>query len=174
MDSKVLILSSKVSLNTTIPKDKLSEYNNDYFVIEEDSVQIPCSDWFNKNLFEESMISLQKYIHDNKNKIKGMILVFVKENDEIHHGVYVINSKKILFEPCEFNITIKKRHQQTQKQFTDDEKLNLFREYWHTKHDVPGKTEVYKGFKIGQYYTSMMKNMNTIEIMNQIMEQPIE
>ena len=45
----------------------------------------------------------------------------------------------------------------------------MFREYWEAKHTAPAKNEIYKGFKVGLFYTSAMKNQDLIAALRDIM-----
>lgn len=171
MDSKVLVLKSKITLASSLSQQILSEFNNDYFAIEENNVFVPEIDWFSKESFEEELDNLRVFAKRLKNKIKGDVLVYVKEQDNIYQGRYKVSQTKIDFEQCELNVNVKKEKAEKTKPLTESEKLDLFREYWDKKQEAPGKSEVYKGFRIGAFYTTMMKNQNTIEVMNQIMNE---
>lgn len=171
MDSKVLVLASKLTLESSISQQHLSEYSNMYFDIVENEITVPNVDWFNKTTFDEELDNLRIFVKQIKNKIKGEILVYVKENEErVYQGRYKVTPKEIYFEQCELNINVKKEKGEKPKTLTDAEKLDLFREYWEEKQTTPGKSEVYKGFRIGAFFVNMMKNQNTIEILNQIMD----
>ena len=172
MDSKVLVLSSKLTLDSSITQQHLSEFSNMYFDIVENEVVVPNIDWFDRATFEDELDELRVFIKQVKNKIKGEILVYVKEGeDNTYQGRYKVSPKEIEFEQCELNIAVKKQKPEKQKMLTEAEKIDLFREFWDEKQTVPGKNEVYKGFRIGTFFNSMMKNQNTIEILNQIMNE---
>lgn len=170
MDSKVLVLSTKLTLESSVPQQYLSEFSSMYFDITENEVVVPSIDWFGKDSFEEELDNVKAFAKQVKNKLKGEVLVYVKEGeDTLYQGRYKVSPKEIEFEQCELNVSVKKQKAEKAKTLTDSEKLDLFREYWEEKQKVPGKSEVYKGFRIGTFFNSMMKNQNTIEVLNQIM-----
>lgn len=169
MESKVLVLSSKLSLNSSLAQQNISEFNSMYFDIDDDKITVPNIDWFDKNSFEEELDNLRVFIRQVKNKIKGELLVYVKDGDNIYQGRYKLMTNQVVFEQCELNVLVKKQKSEKAKTLTESEKLELFREYWEKKQTVPGKSEVYNGFRIGAFFNTMMKNQNTIELINQIM-----
>ena len=169
MDAKVMVLSAKLTLNTTLPQQVLAEFSNMYFDIIDEVVTVPVIDWFGKESFEEELDNLRAFLHQAKTRVKGEVLVYVKEEDEVYQGRYKLTTSQMNFERCDLNITVKKQKAEKPKTLTEAEKLDLFREYWEKKQAVPGKSEVYKGFRIGAFYNTMMKNQNTIELLNQIM-----
>lgn len=172
MNSKVFVLTTKLTLDSTISQQHLSEFNNMYFAIDENSISVSNVDWFNKDSFEEELDNLITFIKQIKNKIKGEILVYVKDGDDVfYQGRYKVSTKAIDFEQCELNINVKKAKGEKPKTLTEAEKLDLFREYWEEKQKVPGKSEVYKGFRLGTFFVNMMRNQNTIEVLNQIMNE---
>ena len=170
MESKVLVLSSKLSLNSSLAQQNISEFNSMYFDIDDDKITVPNIDWFDKNSFEEELDNLRVFIRQIKNKIKGELLVYVKDGDNTYQGRYKLMTNQVVFEQCELNVLVKKQKSEKAKTLTESEKLELFREYWEKKQTVPGKSEVYNGFRIGAFFNTMMKNQNTIELINQIME----
>lgn len=169
MESKVLVLSSKLSLNSSLAQQNISEFNSMYFDIDDDKITVPNIDWFDKNSFEEELDNLRVFIRQIKNKIKGELLVYVKDGDNTYQGRYKLMTNQVIFEQCELNVLVKKQKSEKAKTLTESEKLELFREYWEKKQTVPGKSEVYNGFRIGAFFNTMMKNQNTIELINQIM-----
>ena len=169
MESKVLVLSSKLSLNSSLAQQNISEFNSMYFDIDDDKITVPNIDWFDKNSFEEELDNLRVFIRQIKNKIKGELLVYVKDGDNTYQGRYKLMTNQVIFEQCELNVLVKKQKSEKAKALTESEKLELFREYWEKKQTVPGKSEVYNGFRIGAFFNTMMKNQNTIELINQIM-----
>lgn len=169
MESKVLVLSSKLSLNSSLPQQIMSEFSSMYFDINEDKITIPNIDWFDKNSFEEDLDNLRVFARQIKNKVKGELLVYVKEGDNVYQGRYKLMTNQTLFEQCELNVLVKKQKGEKKETLTESQKLELFKEYWEKKQTVPGKNEVYNGFRVGSFFHTMMKNQNTIELINQIM-----
>lgn len=169
-DTKVLVLKSTLMLNSTLPQQRYADYSNMYFDVNENNVIVPIVDWIDRASFEEELDSLRVFIRQNKNKIKGEILVYVKDSDVTYQGRYKVTTAKFTFDQCELSVMVKKKQKEKQKTLTEEEKLDLFRDYWEKKREIPGKNEVYNGFRIGVFYTNMMKNQNTIQLLNQIME----
>lgn len=168
--SKVLVLACKIKFNSTVNELALSNYNNNYFDVLENEVNVSNIDWFDKESFEEEIENLITFSQEIKNKIKGDVLVYVKGSDDsVETGRYHITSKGSKFSSCDVNITVRQEKKEKPKQLTEDEKIALFREYWDKKHSAPGKNEVYKGFRIGNFYTTAMKNEDLITALKGIM-----
>lgn len=167
---KVLVLACRIKFNSTVNEQALSNYNNNYFDILENEVNISNIDWFDKESFEEEIENLITFSHEIKNKIKGDVLVYVKGTDDgVETGKYHITSKGSKFSTCDVNITVKQERKEKPKQLTEDEKIALFKEYWEKKHSAPGKNEIYKGFRIGSFYSTAMKNEDLITALKMIM-----
>lgn len=171
-NTKILVLKSTLALNSSLPQQQLTDYSNMYFDLNENEVNIPNIDWIDKSSFEEELDNLRLFMRQNKNKLKGELLVYVKDEDNniTFQGRYKLTTSQVLFEQCELNVLVKKQKKEKSKALTETEKLDLFREYWEKKQRVPGKSEVYNGFRIGAFFNNLMKNQNTIQLLNQIME----
>lgn len=171
-NDKVLVLSTKLAFKNSVPDTLLSEWSSDYFEITEADVQVTSVDWFDKDDFEDAINKLQAFGKRIKNKVKGDILVFVKSEDEsVRTGKYKLSTSKNSFEECDLAISVKREVKAKPKQLTENEKIDLFRDYWNEKNKEPSKGEVYKGFRIGTFYASAMKNENVIELLRQIMSE---
>ena len=167
---KVLVLSCKVNFNSTVNEQALSNYNNNYFEVLENEVNIANIDWFDKGSFEEEIGSLIAFSGEIKNKIKGDVLVYTKYSDDrVETGKYHITTKGLKYSPCDVSISVRKEKKEKPKQLTEEEKIALFREYWEKKHSAPGKSEIYKGFRIGSFYATAMKNEDLIAALKGIM-----
>ena len=171
----IMILKANLSFVSSIPQQYVSEFSNLYFGICDDgTVTVPLMTWLEKHGFEEELENLLHFSRQIKNKVKGDFIVCVKDETNMQQGRYKISRSKYLYEPCEININIRKSKPSASKPLTEEEKLNLFREFWNLKHEVPKSSEVYKGFRIGSYFASMMKNQNAISIMNDIMKNEMD
>ena len=175
MNDRVLVLSTKLTLDTSLSNEMIEEFSSLFFDINESEVTVPCCDWIDKASFEEDFDNLRVFARQIKNKLKGDVLVYVRnaETDTVTQGRYKCMAKEITFEECELNISIKKGLKEKPKALTEEEKIALFREYWELKHQIPGKSETYKGFRIGTFFNTMMKNQNMIEILNNIMKDEV-
>lgn len=171
MSRDVMVLKANLSFTSSIPQQYVEEFSNCYFGICDDgNVTVPLMSWFERRGFEEELDELLHFAKQIKNKVKGEIIVCSREGDNMQEGRYKITRGQHEYEPCEININVRKAKVMTSKPLTEEEKLNLFREFWKLKHAVPKSSEVYKGFRIGSFFTSMMKNQNAISIMNDIMK----
>ena len=170
-DSKVLVLACKIMFKSTINESSIGSFANDYFELSDNGVSVNGIDWFDKENFEAEMYNLIAFSKEIKNKLKGDILVYVKNSDDsVQTGRYKINSKEWSYSTCDINISVKQKDKAKPKVLSEAEKIALFKEYWDTKHSAPKKSEIYKGFHIGQFYTSAMKNEDLIAALKDIMQ----
>lgn len=175
MSRDVMVLKANLSFASSIPQQYVEEFSNCYFGICGDgNVTVPLMSWFERHGFEEELDELLHFAKQIKNKAKGEIIVCSREGDNMQEGRYKIARGQYEYEPCEININVRKSKVTASKPLTEEEKLNLFREFWKQKRVVPKPSEVYKGFRIGTFFTSMMKNQNAISIMNDIMKNEME
>lgn len=169
-ESKVLVLACKIKFKSTINEQSITSFTNDYFELSDNDVSVNGIDWFDKDNFEENLENLISFAHDIKNKLKGDVLVYVKTSDDaVNTGKYHITSKGWKYSTCEINISVKAAAKDKPKALTEEEKIALFREYWENKHSAPAKNEIYKGFRIGAFYTTAMKNEDLITLLKDIM-----
>ena len=49
--------------------------------------------------------------------------------------------------------------------------MALFKEYYEENHKLPDKKEVYKEFKVGQFYESAMKNKDMVTQIDEIINE---
>ena len=170
-EPKVLVLACKVAFRSTINEESISSFTNDYFELEDNQVNVSMVDWFDQGNFEEQIDNLITFAREIKNKIKGDVLVYVKgADDSVTTGKYHITTKEWGFSRCDINITVRQDKKEKPKQLTEEEKVALFREYWDSKHTAPAKNEIYKGFRIGAFYTTAMKNEDLIAALKDIMQ----
>ena len=169
--NKILVLACKVGFRSTVNERNIESFNNDYFELTDNGVNISNIDWFDEENFQNEIDNLIAFSREIKNKIKGVILVYVKgPNDNVETGKYHVSSKEWSYSPCEINISIKQKDKEKPKPLTENEKIALFREYWDAKHAAPKKNEIYKGFRIGSFYTAAMKNEDLITALRDIMQ----
>ena len=164
-----MVLQAKLPLKSTVDPDSLSQFSNTFFELTDNQALVPCFEWLDKNAFESELDSMMKWLKKRKNKITGELLVATKEDDNIMQGRYNVRSK-LSFENCEIAMTIKKSRPQT-KALTDSEKLSLFKEYWEQKKEIPKPSEVFKGFRIGSFYATLIKNESWMEQLQSIMKE---
>ena len=169
--TKILVLACKLQFRSTINETSIESFNNDFFELTDNGVSVNGIDWFEQDHFQEEIENLIAFSREIKNKIKGVVLVYVRSpNDNIETGKYHITSKEWSYSPCEINISVKAKEKEKPKVLTESEKLALFKEYWDTKKTAPKKNEIYKGFRIGTFYTSAMKNEDLIAALKDIMQ----
>ena len=170
-DTKVLVLACKIGFKSTINESSITSFVNDYFELSDNGVNINSVDWFDKDNFEAELDSLITFSKEIKNKIKGDVLVYVKHSDDsVQTGRYKLSSKEWTYSNCDISISVKQKDKQKPKVLSENEKIALFKEYWDNRHSAPKKSEIYKGFHIGQFYTSAMKNEDLIAALKDIMQ----
>jgi len=169
-ENKVLILACHIKFRSTVDESKISNFSNDYFELSENEINASVVDWVEQERFEEQIDNLIAFSREIRNKITGDVLVYVRSStDAINTGKYHITSKEWGYTKCDINISVKKPASDKPKQLTEAEKIAKFREYWEAKHEAPAKNEIYKGFKVGQFYTTAMKNQDLITALRDIM-----
>lgn len=169
-EKKILVLACKIKFRNTVNEQNISAFNNDYFELGENDVNVSIVDWIDQHDFEEQVDNLIAFSREIRNKIKGDVLVYIRGSDDsVATGKYHVGSKEWGFTRCDINISVKQPSKDKPKQLTEEEKIALFREYWQAKHTVPGKNEIYKGFKIGGFYSTAMKNEDLIAALKDIM-----
>ena len=169
-DSKILVLACKIAFKSTINEQSIEHFTNDYFEITDNGINVSVVDWFDKSNFEDEIDNLIAFSREIKNKIKGDVLVYIKSSDDsVNTGRYKITNKEWSYSNCDINISVRQKDKAKPKALTENEKLALFREYWEAKHAAPKKNEIYKGFHIGSFYTSAMKNEDLIATLKDIM-----
>lgn len=170
-ETKVLVLACKIAFKSTINESNIESFANDYFEITDNGVNVSGIDWYDKDNFEEELENLITFSREIKNKIKGDVLVYVKSGDDsVQTGRYKLTSKEWSYSTCDINISVRQKDKAKPKALSETEKIQLFREYWENKHTAPKKNEIYKGFHIGQFYTTAMKNQDLIAALRDIMQ----
>lgn len=171
MSDSIMVMSSKLTLNNSLTPGQISKFSNLYFSIGENTVEVPLFEWLDEVRFVEELDHLKFYVMNLKNKIKGEMYVTKKDRDgNISQGKFKI-SNNISYESCELCIMPRKNKEEKSKPLTEEEKIELFREYWNTKGKLPAKSEVYKGFRIGQFYAMLVKNGATLELLSDILDE---
>ena len=165
-----MIMSSKLELNNSMTSDQIKGFSNLYFNITANNVEAPLFEWIDDDRFMNELDRLKIYAKNLKNKVKGEIYVTKKDKDgNLSQGKIKVASA-VSYEPCELAIMPKKNKDEKSKPLTEEEKIQLFREFWETKGVLPAKTEVYKGFRIGQFYSTLIKNGATLDMLSDILE----
>lgn len=168
----IFVVSTKLNLNTSPTEDQLRTFNSDYCVIEDNgTVSIPGYVWINRNSFEDDLDHLLESIRRFKLHIRGEILVYVREDGNVTTGRYKVTNRHHPFESVALNISVRKAMGEKAKTLSEQEKLELFRSYWNEKSQPPGRNEVYKGFQIGRYYATMIRNGESFRLIEEIMNE---
>ena len=174
MCAKVMVLTSKISFKTTPNQEQIDDFpSQTLFMPEDDNIVIDNYKWFEEDVLMSDIETLYSYCDDNKIKIKGNILFVKKEDDDEDADVDVsqhcikFGSKEVTDTECSFSITCRKQGER-KKPLTLDEKIALYEEYWQTKHEVPPPKEIYKGFRIGSFYSTCKKNGDVMQTLNDI------
>lgn len=169
--TQVLVLACKLQFKSSIDDVNIESFNNDFFELTDNGVSVNGIDWFDRDHFQEEIENLITFSREIRNKIKGVILVYIKSpNDSVETGKYHITTKEWSYSPCEINISVRSKEKERPKTLTESEKLALFKEYWDTKKTAPRKNEIYKNFRIGAFYTAAMKNEDLITALKDIMQ----
>lgn len=165
-----MVLNSKLLFKNSFTNEQIDKYNNDYFEITEEIPKVSCYEWFDKGRFDEAVRELIKFAKQWKNKITGELVVICKgeDDDKVISGRYKLK-KDIEFEECDVNITLRKSREKA-KVLTEDEKIALCKDYAKNKKKIPGKSEVYKGFKIGSFYHTLSKNSTLFQHVEEVMK----
>lgn len=170
MSDSIMVMSSKLTFNNSLTSEQISKFSNLYFNIGVNDAEAPLFEWLDEARFMEELDHLKFYIKNIKNKIKGEMYVTKKDKDcNLTQGKIKISSS-ILYEPCELCIMPKRNKDEKAKPLTEDEKIELFREYWNLKGTLPAKSEIYKGFRIGQFYATLVKNGTTLGMLSDILD----
>lgn len=169
-ETDVLVLDYKLKLSHSV--DALPE-DIKLFFVDQDAKELICasSDWVQQSYLDAELQHIFEYLLELNIKVKGTLLVFQRirtEGQSTLGGRYVLDGGSVTFENCDLRISAKVPSQQTQR-FTEDDKKQLFVEYWETYKRVPRATEKYKGFGIGAYYHTAKKNKKLFDDLTQTM-----
>lgn len=169
MQTQVFPLAVTIEFKSSISDDVLNELSMiRYFGIAPERISLFVQEWIDKTMFEEELETILNITKKHKFKAHGQVMCRIREGDLYSDIVYKVGSK-IKIKRCELAVCIKREKTDPPKMLTDEEKLAVFREYWQKKHAIPQKSEVYKDFKIGMYYTTADKSSLTMEAIRSIM-----
>lgn len=160
-----MILQSKVMPTTTFAPDIIGGFSSPLLKLDEAVINIPHFEWLSYSVVDGSFTELYHYLKPSKIRIKGDLIVACKNGSgDLITGRIKIGKTNV-FEESPINMSLRKAKNDTgeKKTYTDDEKLQLFREYWDEKHDVPPASEVYKEFAIGRFYATIQKSTHLQE-----------
>jgi len=165
---RVFILTTKLNFDSQFSEADIEEFSASYFDLVDAELTVPIADWIDKDAFDEEFDNIRAWAKDKKNKLKGCVFAFVSEGDETYTIKYKVSTTKITCDRCEINITERRPQKEKAKALTEDEKIEMFRKYWDEKNKLPSKSEVYKGFRIGTFYHTVLKNSGIAEQLNKI------
>lgn len=169
-----MVMAAKLTLNNTLSSDQVGRFSNLYYGVSTESVDVPMFEWLDDSRFMDETDRLRSYVKGLKNKVKGELYVTKKDKDgNVTQGKIKIGAN-VTFEPCELCVMPKKEKGDKPKPLTEEEKVLLFREYWESKGVLPAKSEVYKGFRIGQFYAMLLKNGTTLDMLSDIIGPEVE
>lgn len=170
MSEKVMVLENKMRFKNSVPKEIIDKFTNNLFVISENKLELTLFEWFDKGTFLANAEAFIKDSKSNKNRILGDLIVTIKNSDNVlQSGKYSVSKGKFKFEPCSIHIAAK-NDKEAKKPLTDEEKFKLYKEFWDLKHITPNKSDVYKDFRIGAFYAGLLKNDNSLKIVNDLMK----
>lgn len=169
MQTHLFPLAVSLAFRSSLPEQAVTDLNAiHFFVVTPERISLFVQDWIDKRTFEEELETIMSISKKYKCKMRGYIMCRIREGDVYGDIAYKISSK-IKLKRCEFSISIKREKSEAAKVLTEEEKLAVFREYWNRKHTIPQKSEVYKDFKIGLYYSTADKSSLTMEALRGIM-----
>ncbi len=163
-----MILQLKLPLKNTLDSDSLSQFSNTFFELTENQAITPMFEWYDRSVFDRELEAMMQWLKKRKNKITGEMLVALKQDGVVSEGRYIVRSK-LSFENCDITMNVKRSKPAT-KPLTDTEKLALFKEYWEQKHEIPKQSEVFKGFRIGSFYATLIKSESWMSQLQTIMQ----
>ena len=132
------------------------------------------NDWTPVSEILTEIESIRSICKREKVKIKGCVYVMYRENSNaiMSSGCIKVNSRHPVYTDCSIKITtVSEKKEESAKKFTDEEKMQLFKEYYDNNHKLPDKKEVYKEFKVGLFYESAMKNKNMVSQIDEIINE---
>lgn len=169
MRTQVFPLAVQLDFKSSLPEPVLEELDTiRLFSVSPEHVSMLVQEWIDKTTFEEELEAIMSTLKRRKLKGHGQIMCRIREGETYGDIVYKVGSK-IAIKRCEFSIVVKREKTEAPVALTDEEKLALFRDFWQNKHAIPQKSEVYKDFKIGMYYSTADKSSNTMEAIRGIM-----
>ena len=172
-----IIVQQSITFGTSLSEQQTTEiigYCPDItFSDDNSSATIVFNDWTVMSTILRAVESIRTICKRDKITIKGNVFCLVREspNAQIRSGVIKINTRHPVFTECQYKVTVlAEKKENDGKKLTNDEKMQLFREYYEEHHKIPEKKEMYKDFKVGQFYEAAMKNKDMVTQIDEIME----
>lgn len=173
-----LVIQCNIQFGTTLSENisnAIVSGNSNVELIQDGSAARLCfNDWVRVSDILAAVESIRAVCKREKVKIKGCVYVMYRESSssELTSGCIKVNSRHPVYTDCSIKITsvAEKKDEQTKK-FTEEEKMQLFKEFYENNHKLPDKKEVYKEFKIGQFYEAAMKNKTMVTQIDEIINE---
>ena len=173
-----LIIQCNILFGTTLSENisnsVLSSNSNIELIKDGSAARLCFFDWVRVSEILAAVEAIRSVCKREKVKIKGCIYLMYREspNTELTSGCIKVNSRHPVFTNSDIKITsVAEKKEDQPKKFTEEEKMQLFKEYYENNHKLPDKKEVYKEFKIGQFYESAMKNKNMVSQIDEIINE---
>lgn len=170
-----LIIQQQIQFGTSLTEQQIEQIGQftDRIVFENDnsSARILFNDWEPCSRIIDAVEAIRSICKRDKVAIKGNVYMIQRDSNvaEITTGVIKINSRHPVFTECQYKITVlAEKKEADAKKLTNDEKMELFRQYYEEHRKLPEKKEVYKEFKVGQFYDAAMKNKNMVSQIDEI------
>lgn len=179
-DSTLVPVQVHLVLNNTVESEEVENINAElkYVSISADStdVLISIDNFVDAQAFVLDIEKLRCELKARKVSMKGNVFVMYRRHDNeekinvLENGYIKVSAKKVCFETCSFNITVKNAKKEGGKKYTEAEKMELFKEFYESEGRLPSKEDVYKEFKVGAFYNTAIKNKNTFEQLESIVK----
>lgn len=173
MCASVMVISADIKFRDTLEEDQVASFENEILSVTEDEVFVPLYQWYNADFFMNDIEAFYDNCKELKAKPKGNIFMVKRETDAddaettqvcIKLGVKSYETD----DECTFKVMVKKNETKKRKTFTEEEKIQLFKEYWELKKEVPKPKDVYKDFRIGTFYNTCKKNTELMAALKEI------
>ena len=118
---------------------------------------------FTMEEINQHIIDLQAYAKNNKLHLSGAFVI-AKYETGIEFKCIQVSNTTAKEADVSAKITTSKTEKAKKKQsLNQDQKLALIKAYYHENESFPTSSTVYKGVKIGTFWTNLEKNKNTYE-----------
>ena len=175
-----IILQQNIIFGTSLTSEQMDEISRTNalfcpleFTDDGASVVIQNGDWTSIHNVLFSVESIRSVCRKNKVQLKGNVYMIVRypKDPVLKNAVIKVNSRYPVFSECKIKVTaVAEKKQDSAKKLTDEEKMELFREFYEEHQKIPEKNEVYKDFKVGQFYNVAMKNKELVDQIKEITE----
>ena len=153
------ILDSSLTFKSEINEQQADRLLSLGITVTEKNISFQKYIQIRSDIFEETLENVYRIV-----RFTGEVLVVKIINDIFTEGRYKIVKGSPVFEACQLK-TIPKKGKSGEKRvaLTDDEKMDLLREFIETNDRLPTPKETFKEFNVGTYYHTIVKWNNLYE-----------